>query len=308
MAKRQYKDEYLNLGFTYITHQGVLKPQCVICGEVLSNESFKQNKLKRHLEGKHSGLVNKERSFFEREEKKLKRQRLDAPTNTAVMGVQQATLASYLVAWRIARAKKAHTIGEELVKPAALDMVRTIYGNEFAKKINHIPLSNDTVKNRIHSMSCDIKDQVITAIKKGGQFSLQLDESTDVSDVAQLMTYVRYQGPEDMEEEFLFCRPLQTTTTGEDIFMMVDSFFKEEGLHWKQCYSVCSDGAPAMLGARQGFTARVKQENPSVVIVHCLLHRENLASQKLSHELQNVMQEVIQVVNFACSPACCMSG
>ncbi|XP_068205386.1 protein FAM200C-like [Palaemon carinicauda] len=109
------------------------------------------------------------------------------------------------------------------------------------------------------------------------------------------MTYERYQGPEDMEEEFLFCQPLQTTTTGEDIFMKVDSLFKEEGLLWRPCYSVCCDGAPAMLGARQGFIVSVKQENPSVMVVHCLLHHENLASLKLSHELQKVMQEVTQV-------------
>ena len=53
-----------------------------------------------------------------------------------------------------------------------------------------------------------------------------------------------------------------------------------------------------MLGERPGFTARVKQENPSVVVVHCLLHRENLASRKLSNELKKLMQEVIQVVNI----------
>ena len=33
-----------------------------------------------------------------------------------------------------------------------------------------------------------------------------------------------------MEEEFLFFKPLQITTTGEDIFVMVDLFFKQEGL------------------------------------------------------------------------------
>lgn len=71
-------------------------------------------------------------------------------------------------------------------------------------------------------MSCDIKSQMIAAIKESGQFSLQLDESTDLSDDAQLMTYVRYQGQEDIQEELLFCRSLQTTTRGEDIFMMVD--------------------------------------------------------------------------------------
>ena len=126
MAKRLYKDEYLNLGFAYISQHGIIKPQCVVCAEVLSNESFKHNKLKRHLESKHSRLVNKQRSFFEEEEQKLKRQRLDVPTNTVVMRLQQATLASYLVAWRIVRAKKPHNIGEELLNPAALDMVRTV--------------------------------------------------------------------------------------------------------------------------------------------------------------------------------------
>ena len=64
MTKRLYKDEYLNLGFTYISQHGIIKPQCVICAEVLSNESFKHNKLKRHLEAKHSRLVNKQQSFF----------------------------------------------------------------------------------------------------------------------------------------------------------------------------------------------------------------------------------------------------
>lgn len=137
--KRTYNSEFLNLGFTHLTHQGV------ICGEVLSNESFKKNKLTRHLESKHNELVNKDRSFFERKEQQLKRQRLDAPTNPAVIGMKQQTLASYLVSWRIARAKKPYTIGEDLIKPAALDLVRTTIGNEFAKKIEHVPLSNDTV-------------------------------------------------------------------------------------------------------------------------------------------------------------------
>ena len=75
MTKRLYKDEYLNLGFTYISQHGIIKPQCVICAKVLSNKSFKHNKRKRHLEVKHSQLVIKERSFFKREEQKPKRQR-----------------------------------------------------------------------------------------------------------------------------------------------------------------------------------------------------------------------------------------
>ena len=108
----------------------------MICAEVVSNKSFKHNK---------------ERSYFEREEQTLKRQRLDAPTNAVIIRVQQAKLASYLVARRIARTKKAHNIVEELVKPSALDVVLTINGNVLAKKLGNAPLSNRQFINGFRS-------------------------------------------------------------------------------------------------------------------------------------------------------------
>ena len=222
--KRKYKPSFLDVGFTEITDRtGLSKPQCVICMDVLSNESMKENKLKRHLETKHATLLNNDRSFFERKEIQLKRQRLDNQTEHGAT-VSNSTMASYLVSWRIAQQKKPHTIGEDLIKPAAVEMARVVCGESVAKKIDQIPLSNNTVHSRINDISNDVKCQLIDLLKMSGKFSLQLDESTDVSDQAQLMTYIRFEGQTKMHEEFLFCKPLLTTTTGEDIFNMVDSF------------------------------------------------------------------------------------
>lgn len=53
-----------------------------------------------------------------------------------------------------------------------------------------MPLSNDTVSCRIERMGVDIVEQVVG--KLGEAFSLQLDESTDVSGKAQLIAFVRY--------------------------------------------------------------------------------------------------------------------
>ena len=53
-----------------------------------------------------------------------------------------------------------------------------------------------------------------------------------------------------------------------------------------------------MLGARHEFTAQVSQNNLSVQVVHCLLHRGNLAAQHFSVDLSAVMKEVVDVVNF----------
>ena len=146
----------------------------MICNEVLSNESLKDNKLKRHLNTKHSQLSDKNRKFFEIREQNLKRQRLDSVSNNFICTLKQATMASCVVAWHIARSKKAHAIGENLVKPAAIDMVRIMCGDDVAKKLDIVPLSNDTVRRRIASISANIKEQLISSIKKGREFSLQL--------------------------------------------------------------------------------------------------------------------------------------
>ena len=85
--------------------------------------------------------------------------------------------ASYLVAFRIAKAKKPHTIAEELLLPATKDIVRVMLGAEYGIKLNTISLSNNTVSRRIDDMSADIMEPVIQEMKPAplGIFSNQLD-------------------------------------------------------------------------------------------------------------------------------------
>ena len=134
----------------------------------MRNESMK---LKRHLATNHPAQVDKDRAYFERHGSALKQQRLEMPSNTALLTVKQATLASYNVAQQIAKKIKPHNIGEELVKPAATNMVRLLCGDEAAKKIKTVPLSNDTVHNRIVDMSLDIKEQAVARMKAAVKYS-----------------------------------------------------------------------------------------------------------------------------------------
>ena len=46
-----------------------------------------------------------------------------------------AFLASYLVSYRIAKCKKPHTIVEIFVLPAAIDMVKIMFGEAYAKPL-----------------------------------------------------------------------------------------------------------------------------------------------------------------------------
>ncbi|GFT28906.1 transcriptional adapter 3-A [Trichonephila clavipes] len=57
---------------------------------------------------------------------------------------ENAPRASYLVANRIAKAKKPFTIGEELILLATKDICRELLGEAAVEKISHVPLSTDT--------------------------------------------------------------------------------------------------------------------------------------------------------------------
>jgi hypothetical protein len=74
------------------------------------------------------------------------------------------------------------------IKDVCLEML----GEQAAKKVAQVPLSNDTIARRIHDIADDIENQLIEQIKKAKYFALQLDESTDVANEAILLVYVRF--------------------------------------------------------------------------------------------------------------------
>ncbi|XP_058617525.1 zinc finger BED domain-containing protein 5-like [Onychostoma macrolepis] len=183
---RRYDEAYLQFGFTVTAD---LRPQCVVCvTEVLANDSMKPCKLKRHLETKHAGIKNKPAEYFKRKLDGLHQQQATISVHSTVS--KQCLQASYVVAKRIGKLGKPHTIAETLILPAAQDMCRIMIGDSAAAKLGAVPLSNDTVARRIVDMSNDIREQLIEFVKKSPYYALQLDESTDIAGQAQLLTYV----------------------------------------------------------------------------------------------------------------------
>ena len=67
--------------------------------------------------------------------------------------VEKATQASYLVILNIAKAKKPHKIGEELITPCSVQMAAIMCRDQVADKVKTFPLSDGTVKRRIDDMA-----------------------------------------------------------------------------------------------------------------------------------------------------------
>ena len=53
-----------------------------------------------------------------------------------------------------------------------------------------------------------------------------------------------------------------------------------------------------MMGCEKGFMSFVKKENKNISVVHCLLHRENLAAKEIQEDLTIIFKKVVSVVNF----------
>uniref|UniRef100_A0A1B6ISX9 Uncharacterized protein n=1 Tax=Homalodisca liturata TaxID=320908 RepID=A0A1B6ISX9_9HEMI len=292
---RKYDDKYLDFGFSCIEINNEERPQCVVCMKVLSVESMLPSKLKRHLETVHSNLIGKPREFFIRKKTEAVKQKSSFSKHSKANS--DALLASFKVAYHIAKCKKPHTIAEELILPAAVDMAKIMIGEDAGKQLLKIPLSNNTISRRIDDISEDINKQLINSLR-GKEFGIQLDEATDSHKDANLICYVRYVNENQLIEDLLFCKEIEGGTSGKELFDIVNNFMAENDINWEDCVGVCTDGGRSMSGHYQGLQSRIREKAPNAIWTHCIIHREALAAAKFSSELSAVIKTVIQVINF----------
>ena len=53
-----------------------------------------------------------------------------------------------------------------------------------------------------------------------------------------------------------------------------------------------------MTGYRSGVVAKIKEvAHKEMLFTHCIIHREHLASKKLSPDLKNVLTNAVKIVN-----------
>jgi hypothetical protein len=67
-----------------------------------------------------------------------------------------AVEALYLVAQRIAKTKRTHTIAEEIILHCGKDVLSIMTENDYILKLQPLSLSNDTIRQRIQDMAYDI--------------------------------------------------------------------------------------------------------------------------------------------------------
>ena len=312
VKKRKWNDDYIKYGFFLPQSKASSdqpSAQCLFCSVTYGNQSLVPSKLRNHLENKHGIHRNKSEQFFKKQHDSLCKQQTAVQrlvvNNSA--NKNALLLSSFQIAHVLMQQKKPYTEAESVIKPCLKIVANLLHGGQNAlEKVQQIPLSNDTMTARSAMIAGDIKQQLIANLIEAPCFALQLDETTDISNDAQLIVYCRFPNKSvgKIVKHFLFCLPVGLQTTGEFNFSKLDEFFQHENLTWNECVAVTTDGAAAMVGKHKGVTALIKQRSPNCMFLHCILHREALAAKKLranssdeASELEKLMSDVVKIVN-----------
>ncbi|XP_063610390.1 general transcription factor II-I repeat domain-containing protein 2A-like [Penaeus indicus] len=169
---------------------------CLICQKLCSG--FKRGNLERHLRTTHASFNQTFPLKSNLRKKKIEelsshiagQQRLIHRTSTVAENLTEAT---YEIAWILAKHKKPFT-DAEVVKECFLASAEKMYcsfSNEDAilKQIRGLQLSDTTIMRRTEEIGNDIRRQLIADLSAVPCFSIALDESTDICDVAQLCVW-----------------------------------------------------------------------------------------------------------------------
>ena len=293
---RQYSDSYISFGFTFTGNPTAPVPLCLVCRKEISKSAMVPAKLQRHLDTNHPTLKNKNTTYFRRllesDKKEVNFMRQATTISEKVVKV------SYRLAELIAKEKQPHTLAEKVILPASKIIIEEMIGPNAVKDVAKLPLSDNTIARRIEDMSVDIENNILEKVRISVRFALQVNESTDISGHAQLLANVRFIDDDAIRENFLFCKRLPLNTTAKEIFRVTSDYFETKEPKWKNCKSICTDGAAAMVGCYKGFVSRIREKHRDIIVTHCFLHRETLVVKTLPADLASTLNTEVSIVNF----------
>ncbi|XP_072380160.1 zinc finger BED domain-containing protein 5-like [Diabrotica undecimpunctata] len=154
-----------------------------------------------------------------------------------------------------------------------------MFGDNFGKKLESIPLLNDTIARRICDIAEDVQDQLLGKLPDK-LFSIQLDEATNSNKDAHFIAYVRFCDGISLVEELLFWKPTELKATSLALFAVYNDYINKAKIEWKHCVGICTDGARAMSGKFYILQALVKQKSPIVYMDTLNKHILNTSDQE----------------------------
>lgn len=159
---------------------------------------------------------------------------------------------------------------------------------EKRQEFANISLTRNTMAERISELSADLDRQLKHKVKSFVAFSVTIDESTDITDVAQLAIFIcGVNETLTVTEEFLDLVPMTDTKTVEDIFGSVVGTLDRVRVDRSRAVSLATHGAPSMIGRKADVVTKFREKvqaangGDGFWTFHCILHQEALCCKSL---------------------------
>ncbi|XP_067123968.1 general transcription factor II-I repeat domain-containing protein 2-like [Centruroides vittatus] len=307
--KRKYIDErrLFNERWTedYFFLQVKGEAHCLIC--CVSIPVFKEYNLRRHYAQKHASKFDAYQGMCRKDQVMVLKKSLISQQkvfSNVTTRRESFIKASFVVANLIAKKSKPFSDGEFIKE--CMESVADILCPDKKSDISKISLSHQTIARRIDDLGKYIESDLKSKACGFTFYFLAMDESTDATDTAQFAIFIRGINDEySVTEEMLLLVPLKDTTKSRDLYEAVKKTLMRFSLSLSNISGVITDGAPAMIGRKEGLVKLIENdafavENSRFMKYHCILHQENLCAKAL--KMDHVMQIVVKTVNFIRAP------
>ncbi|KAL8590432.1 hypothetical protein ACOMHN_011645 [Nucella lapillus] len=121
---------------------------------------------------------------------------------------------------------------------------------------------------------------------KSGPFVIGTDDSQEGGE-KHYPIVVRFCDSNGYIQSKLLANPTSTdSSTGENIFHLLDDTLTSLGTDWTKCLSLVCDNAATMTGVNKGVISYVRKKTPKVHLAGCVCHLLNLAAKKATKAFQ----------------------
>ena len=180
----------------------------------------------------------------------------------------KATNVSFQISRKIAASGKCFTEGEFVKK--CLFLAVSDLCPEKMQMFQNISLSRMTVQKRVADIAANLTDQLKRQVKEFCFYSLDMDESINCCDTAQLVIYIQSVDKDfNIGEELAATQSIKGYTTGKDICTeFMNCVNKKLACSSTNLVAIGTNGAPVMCGKHTGAVSLIQEVIERRIITH----------------------------------------
>ncbi|XP_072382532.1 protein FAM200A-like [Diabrotica undecimpunctata] len=143
-------------------------------------------------------------------------------------------------------------------------------------------------------LSSTIKEELCQELKENN-FSILVDESTDISNTRLLCILIRYVYNNQLKTALLDLIPIGADEgTAKGLFGLFKKSLEHFNLKIENVVGYCSDNASVMMGNKESFKSYLLNENPHIAINGCICHSAHLIATIAVQELPSNIEPLFQ--------------